>query len=718
MKKELLAPAGDFECLKSAINSGADAVYFGFNQFNARANVENFNADNLRDAVKYAHLHGVKMYMALNILIDDEEIDDVINTVNFARQCRVDAFIVQDIGLATLLKECFPGIELHASTQMGVSTLEGARFLKKHGFSRVVLARETSISEVRRIKENLDIEIEYFVQGALCVGYSGNCYFSSLVENASGNRGKCKQLCRLPYEMKYDQKKKSGYLLSAKDLCMLPLLKELSQAGVDSFKIEGRARRAAYVAGAVEVYREALDNNYHYSDNQIIKLKHLFNRGHFACGYLKQENMIYPQICSHIGVEIGRVETFKKGNRFNEVIVGSSHDITRGDLLQFESSSGMRQSVSVYDVKKLKSNQFYLTTTNIVEKGAKVSLLVNSRLEEDILKKKAKIAVGVEFKAKAGQKAVLRLSAQDVAVIVESEETCEKSKSQPLTKEECNSQLAKMGDEFVLASLDFDCDEVFIRKAQLNQLRRDGLRQLQKEIVVKREQHLSTNFNSLKQGDKQKEKANNKKILIFNQFSKLMDNIACDDYIVYSPSDYNKEELEKINSLAKNIVYLDTPPFAQEADLKFLLEICASCDKIGVVANNYYALSLTSPEKTIIGSELNVVNSATVNFYKELGYNKIILNKEGFYTLQMKDKTGLFVNSNLQERLIYFKHCPIKEQIGGDCSDCRYKEGITYSLAGKKYRLERKKIKSCLFMLKMAQPFIRENIGFGKVIEK
>lgn len=717
MKIELLAPAGDIECLKAAIRAGADAVYFGYESFNARANVENFNKENLREAVRFAHLFGVKMYMALNILITNNEFEHTIEIVRFARECKVDAFIVQDIGLATLLKNAFPNIELHASTQMGISSLEGALFLKKMGFSRIVLARETSLVEIKRIKENVDIEIEYFVQGALCVGYSGNCYFSSLVEGASGNRGKCKQLCRLPYLLQSGNIKKHGYLLSTKDLCMVPVLEELAKAGVTSFKIEGRARRSAYVAGTVKTYRRVIDEAYQYNDSDIIKLKSLFNRGDYSCGYLKNEKMIYPQLNSHLGVEVGKVEKFKRGNKFNEVVVRSSHEIIRGDLLQC-SSEATQGTISVYDVKSLGEQKYYITTTNVVEKGAIVRRLVDKKLEDEVLADERKLSVKGCFFAKQGEKPMLSLSVGGVQISVIGEDACQCAKSQVLDKEECFKQLSKMGENFSLDALDFVSDGVFLRKAQLNELRRKALDKLENAIIQENEKHLCEDFIHQQIGlDDEKVFDNNEKIYVFNDLSKLKENLDLPGVFVLSPNEYRKDEIVSLAQGTSKMIFLDTPVYAEKKEIDFLKDIISASDNIGVVANNYYALGLTTPDKTIIGSEMNVVNSHSINLYKSLGYSKIILNKEKFFELDVNDKRGLFMHACVNEKLIYFKHCPIKEHIGGNCGQCRYKEGISYTLAGKKYILKRNKTASCLFYLQGENAERRAVKGFGAVIE-
>ena len=252
---ELLAPAGNFQCLKAAVACGANAVYLGMEKYGARASACNFNSENLLRAVEFAHLHGVKVYVTVNTIIKDGEMQDAIERAIEARNAGADAFIVQDIGFICELKKRAPDIVLHASTQMGISNAYGARFAEKLGITRVVAARETLCEDIRDIKDKTGLEIEFFCHGALCVAYSGNCYYSSLVSGCSGNRGKCLQLCR----KKYFKGNDSGYFLSAKDICLVDKVAVLRDAGVDSLKIEGRMRTPEYVAETVSVYRKAID---------------------------------------------------------------------------------------------------------------------------------------------------------------------------------------------------------------------------------------------------------------------------------------------------------------------------------------------------------------------------------------------------------------------------------------------------------------------------
>ena len=295
---EILSPAGSPDCFLSALNSGADAIYLGLGSFNARMKAENFSKENIREYIKLAHSHSVKVYITINTLLNDDDFDELISLVDFLTQAKADAFIVQDLGVAYVLKNCFKDIVFHASTQMGIHNLEGALVAEKLGFSRVVLSRETTIEDIKEIHQNTNLEIEYFIQGALCVAFSGNCYLSSLEHNASGNEGKCLQLCRLPY--KNTQTNETKYYLSPRDLSLLENLPKLIDAGVTSFKIEGRMKHSGYVAICTNLYKNALNliknNNFNikFINESYETLKKTFSRGDFnKNAYLFKNNENY-----------------------------------------------------------------------------------------------------------------------------------------------------------------------------------------------------------------------------------------------------------------------------------------------------------------------------------------------------------------------------------------------------------------------------------------
>ena len=266
-KVELLAPVGDWDCLKAAVQNGADAVYFGVEQFNARMYAKNFNIDDMKQVINYCKLRNVKTNLTLNTLIKNCEFENAIDLVKEAYVAGIDAIIVQDFGLAKYLIDNFPHLPIHASTQMTVHNLQGVLELEKLGFDRVVLSRELSCEEIEYICKNCNVEIETFIHGALCICYSGQCLFSSVVGGRSGNRGKCAGPCRLPYELISENNStheiktiNKGYLLSTKDLCGIAYIQRLIQAGVKCFKIEGRMKTALYVATVVRTYRLAIDD--------------------------------------------------------------------------------------------------------------------------------------------------------------------------------------------------------------------------------------------------------------------------------------------------------------------------------------------------------------------------------------------------------------------------------------------------------------------------
>lgn len=301
---ELLSPVGDFECLKAAVQNGADAVYFGASQFSARASAKNFDLEELKNAIEYAKLRNVKTNLTLNTLIKNDEFEDAVFLASKAYEFGIDAIIVQDLGLAKFLINNFHDLHIHASTQMTVHNLEGVKLLEKLGFKRVVLARELSSLEIKQICENSDIEIEAFVHGALCMSYSGRCLFSSMIGGRSGNRGKCAQPCRLPYELVCDNNVlDKGYLLSPRDLCSLEFLPELVNSGVKCYKIEGRMKTPEYVATVTRIYRKYLDkiiNNEPYIIYNKDKkdLMQVFNRGNFSSGHFsssENKDLVYSE---------------------------------------------------------------------------------------------------------------------------------------------------------------------------------------------------------------------------------------------------------------------------------------------------------------------------------------------------------------------------------------------------------------------------------------
>lgn len=314
MKKELLVPAGDKLSFKAAVHAGADAIYVGGKRFGARKFASNFDNDELKEIVEYARLYGVKVYVTVNTMIYEKEMEDALEYVKYLASINVDAVIVQDIGLIRLIRKCFPNLEVHASTQAHNYTKESLDLLDELGVSRVVLAREMALSEINAIDTKLEKEV--FIHGAICISYSGQCLFSSLVLNRSGNRGECAGMCRLPYSLEDSRGRvleKEKYLLSPRELWTIPKFKQLMESDITSFKIEGRMKGASYVYMVTKIYRTLMDKyergeELSISDEDIKNLKILFNR-EFTTGhlFLLEDEFMNTKSPNHIGIHLGKV---------------------------------------------------------------------------------------------------------------------------------------------------------------------------------------------------------------------------------------------------------------------------------------------------------------------------------------------------------------------------------------------------------------------------
>ena len=487
-KIEILAPAGSYESFHAAIVAGADAVYAGGPKFGARAFAENFTEAQLLNAIDYAHLHQRKFYLTVNTLLKDYEIEQLPEYLEPLYQRGLDAVIVQDMGVLNVVRQYFPDMDIHASTQMTVTGVKGAQFLKENGAVRVVPAREISLEEVRNIKSVTGMEMECFVHGALCYCYSGQCLLSSLIGGRSGNRGQCAQPCRLPYTVDGEK----GYLLSLKDICTLDIIPDLIEAGIDSFKIEGRMKRPEYVAGVTSIYRKYVDlylknpqKPYLVDDKDKEMLMDLFNRGGFHTGYYKQKNgrnMITIQKPNHIGVKVGTVLS-QKGR---EVQMRALTDIAAGDLIEFKNEA-QRYTTG----KSCKQGE---VITILAPKGMRLpagEVLYRVQSPEllntlEIMYSKGKVIEKLYgyISMEAGKVAKLVVCKDEYSVEVESEQQVEAASSRPLDEERIKKQLRKTGNtEFAFDMLDVELHgEVFLPMQQLNEMRRKALEELEKKI--------------------------------------------------------------------------------------------------------------------------------------------------------------------------------------------------------------------------------------------
>ena len=462
---ELLSPAGDRASLVAAVQNGADAVYLGARGFNARRGADNFAGDALREAVDYCHLRGVKVYVTLNTMVRQDELSELERTINEIYLSGADAFIVQDLGVAEIVKRMAPDMELHASTQMAVHNVQGVRQLQKMGFSRAVLAREMTFEEMKECADT-GMDIEVFTHGALCVSCSGQCLMSSLIGGRSGNRGMCAQPCR----MKYRMGDREGYLLSPRDLMTADIMEEFVRAGVHSLKIEGRLKRPEYVAVVTGIYRRTLDGE-RITEKDIEELRQIFNRGGFTSGYgpgAEEKTLMFRERPNNAGVAVGKC--LKNGS------VALDADIDPADMLVLR---GFGDDVPV----KLSGRKGERVACSGTMKGMSLVRLVS---EQQLIRARStwenenrpvhadaaltlKVDRPMEMTVMAGEKNITVMGAE-----------VQPAAKRPLDPERVEAQLRKTGGTgFVLDNVEIDADSnAFAAVSEINNLRRDALDRL------------------------------------------------------------------------------------------------------------------------------------------------------------------------------------------------------------------------------------------------
>lgn len=701
MKKiELLAPAGSLEAFYAAVQNGANAVYLGGNAFSARAFATNFTNEELIQAIHYGHMRDVKIYVTINTLYSDEQFHELVSYISFLYQQQVDALIVQDIGLLNLIRTYFPDLEIHMSTQASIHNKEGVHYFANLGVQRVVLARENTIEEIQEICENINIDIEVFVHGALCMGYSGQCLMSSFIGKRSGNKGMCAQPCRLPYTLVKDEKSisKEAYLLSPKDLCTIEHIGELIDDGVTSFKIEGRMKRPEYVATIVKTYRKAIDEyikNKHIfvSNDAILNMKKMFNRG-FTKGYLfHDQKFTAKSFPGNRGIKIGKVQQYFPKSRRVRIIL---HDtLSQQDRIMFENHEFTRTVTKLYYqgklIKKADAGQIIEIELDskvkpreqvfkVVDKQA-LTLAKKSYLQEQCI-----FPITISFIGHIDEKAILTITDQKHTVTVTSSQVVEKAISSPLSPNRIQQQLKKLGNSIYYATktfITFD-QEATIAVKELNQMRRQAIEQLNQ---LRSEQKVNTAHPMVN-------------LPLLPTIKRQVTNIAikvCSLEQLEVALSYNVEEyffplnadIEKAIHLAQRYHKKIIPYTGFMLSSKIIEEFIYSdiFNKINkVLVGNYGALQLLQNKKEcILDEHFNIYNSYAANFFKDYA---IVLSQE----LSSRQIQAL---SCLNSRVYHYgygkvemmisKHCPISEHYHGKkiegCNRC--KEG-TFMLRDRK----------------------------------
>lgn len=682
-KYEILAPAGDMNALRAAVSAGANAVYLGYDEFSARAKAKNFNKKELEEAVKFAHLRNVKIYVTFNILIADFEIKRAMESIKMLHDIGVDALILQDIGIADRIRKDFPDFELHASTQMAVNNFYGAAFLKEMGFSRVVLARETPFFEVEKIKE-LDIDIETFIHGALCVCYSGECLMSSMIGGKSGNRGECAQACRRSYEILDFHKNKIArrlYYISPKDLNTLDDVAKVINAGGYSLKIEGRMKNPEYVYTLVSSYKKALEGKLKIEDKE--NTEQVFNRG-FTKGFFNGDfgnNFISSDRPDNRGVEIGKVISISKN--FAKVVF--SVDVFEGDGLEFESNK-VRFGFKVREFYKF-GEEVNLVLHKMPTEGSKINRTYSKKLYEKVDDKienyNFKRNLDLDLNINIGENPKINGKTEGFETNYELDKKVEVAKKSGLSREKVLENISKTGDSiFEVRSVDLNLDEgAFLPISAINEMRREVVKKLENKILEKSINRVLNPYNFVEGSNRAKIKSKDSKIKVFfNKFEDLdKTNLSNIDEIIIRAKD-----LEKFKKKYKREVSIYLDKFYSYRELENLRNYILK-DKVveGVWINNLSEYYIFKDDDVKINADigLNIFNSNSAEFFYNLGLNSITISPE----LNSRQIQEIVKNNSVDFNLISYgrvpvmtmKHCPysvVKNCVDErDCPSCKYK---------------------------------------------
>lgn len=689
---ELLSPVGDLDCLKAAVQNGADCVYFCASNFSARAFASNF--DDLELAINYAKIRGVKTNLTLNTLIKNDEFEDAYNLAKKAYELGIDAIIVQDLGLATRLIKDFPDLPIHASTQMSIHNLQGTLKLQNLGFKRVVLARELCANEIEYICQNSNVEIECFIHGALCISYSGQCLFSSLVGGRSGNRGKCAQPCRLPYELVQNGNETidKGFLLSTKDLCGLDYIPFLINAGVTSFKIEGRMKTPEYVATVTRIYRKYIDlalsgNPYVIDEKDKKDLLQVFNRGLSSNGHLDKEpnkNLIYPIKPNNMGLPLGIIQKYNKTN--GHITLKLQEELYVGDCISTQKENG---SYNVSELMVKNKNIKIGNIGNLVTIGRmKGNISVGDKvykISSKVLKDNALNSFKTENRKIPLNIKLFIQNNKNISAVVNS---CYKyylyknlnfeytfniipntSINKPLDKDTIIKQFSKTNNsiyEFKKIEIILD-DNLFLPISSLNDLRRTILENIEKQTLdkIKRTSNccytpIVSNASNLK---------NNYKIsLLLNDLNLEYDYSKLDGvHNLYIPLKFfvNKNYENILNVLNKKFstyIYLPTIIRANYRNLFYdnIVNTTKKYNIKGIVLSNISNFMLISDLyksnknlELIANYTFNIYNNETINKLNDLQISKYIVSPE-------LDKLSILnLYGNPQKELIVYGKIPL-----------------------------------------------------------
>ena len=643
---ELLAPVGSFDALKAAVQNGANAVYLGGKDFSARASANNFDREELIEAVKYAHIRDVRVFVTTNTLIKQDEIEDFVEYAKFLYDIDVDALIMQDIGVAMLIHELLPDFELHASTQMVAHSLEDVQYLESIGFKRVVLARELTVDEIKYICDNTNVDIEIFVHGALCVCYSGGCLMSSMIGNRSGNRGRCAQPCRQKYTMidisTGEEIHSNGeYLLSTKDLNTIEDVDKIIETGVLSLKIEGRMKRPEYVATVIDGYRKTIDeylatNKLNVSDETINDLYTIFNRK-FTKGLLLGDvvkDMMNSQLPNNQGLYVGTVVDYNK--KAKRLKIKLANTLKKGDGINLGGGT-IGRIIKNGNIETIgyKGETIELDFVGEARKGQIVFKTSDSELMDRVQatftqdKEFVKNIIDAKITIKLGQKPILTLKDRHSnEATIEGDKIVEEAMKVALSKEKVETQLRKLGNtpyELDLLEIELD-DNVSLPISLLNQMRRDCIELLNKERISIKNRKYKNKTIKYKPVQYNRNKQQEISVKVKN-LEQLESALECGvDRIYYEDTNTIDKAMSLAMKYNKKVIY-SAPRIIRNKEYNHL----AKANNAGVESvqvGNYGSIDYFKDKKLNIDYYLNAFNSETINYYKEIGADTLCISQE------------------------------------------------------------------------------------------
>ena len=717
---ELLAPVGSFDSLKAAVQNGANAVYLGGKDFSARASANNFDREELKEAVKYAHIRDVRVFVTTNTLIKQNELEDFVEYAKFLYDIDVDAIIMQDIGAAMLIHELLPDFELHASTQMVAHSLEDVQYLESIGFKRVVLARELTVEEIKYICDNTNVDIEIFVHGALCVCYSGGCLMSSMIGNRSGNRGRCAQPCRQKYTMidistGEEIHNNGDYLLSTKDLNTIEEIDKIIDTGVLSLKIEGRMKKPEYVATVIKSYRDAIDEyettkKVNISDETMEDLYTIFNRK-FTKGLILGEvgdEVMNSNVPNNQGLYVGKVVDYnKKAKRLKIKLEGT---LKKGDGINLGGGTIGRiikgkditqigykgETIELDFIGEAKKNQLVFKTsdTDLIDRAQKT-------YTQD--KEFAKSLIDAEISIKLGSYPELRLIDKNKNIVsVQGDKLVEKALKVALSEEKIETQIKKLGNTpYEIDQLKINLDEgVSMPISLINQMRREAIELLDNaRISVKGRMYKD---NDIKYSPKiySRNADNKSKIRVkVNNIEALKSILNLDiDMIYYEDVSTIEQAMTMANANNKKLIY-SAPRIVRNREYKRLEkseEYCRDHVQISALGQVKYYKENSESVKFDVDYYLNPFNSETINHYKKEGAETVCISQE--LNLHEIKETTQYTDLEIETvaygyiPMMLSEYCPmgvVARSCKKDkrCANCKESKYVLRDFKGEEYRV-------------------------------